>query len=197
MEKTSLTRFQDTDRIAKEIDAFARQLEEVRGAYDQYFNGLTREQPTKARAQVFEYVKKYSGMGLQNSRLRFKLQQTIAKYNSYVTLWDRILREIEEGRYKNDLFRLRLHAAKSEETKKKETKAEKPAPPDPLAPLFAQYLAAREKCGESNDGLSFDVFKKSFQAQMDKMKPQLAGKKVRVTVAVEGGKAKIKTTVKD
>ena len=191
---SSLTRFQDNDRIAKEIDDFARKLEELRTAYDQYFNGLTREQPIKAREAIFELVRKFSGVGLQNGRLRFKVQQTIAKYNTYATLWDRILREIEEGRYKNDLFRMRLHSQTSSgETKPVEKKP--PVPKDPLEPLFEQYIAVRRRCNETTEGLTFETFKKGFQSQMDQLKPKIAGKKVRVSVVAENGKAKIKTTI--
>lgn len=214
MSSSSLTRFQDSEKLARDIDTFARKLDELRLAYDQYFNGVSREEPTKQREEVFSYVRALSGVGLQNARLRFKLQQTIAKYNTYVTLWDRILREIEEGRYKRDLFRLRLHygnedpknpAGSAASTKSAEPKGKSPAEQadpsprptnDPFESLYSQFVLAKKACKEPTDGLSFETFKKGLVTQVQKIQSQLKGKKVKFQISTEGGKATIKLQAK-
>src|SRR6185436_104839 len=42
---------------------------------------------------------------IRNTGLRFKLEMTIQRYNTYQQYWQRIVREIENGTYQRDLGR--------------------------------------------------------------------------------------------
>ena len=42
---------------------------------------------------------------IRNTGMRFKLQTTIQRYNTYQQYWQRIVREIENGTYQRDLGR--------------------------------------------------------------------------------------------
>ncbi|MCB0309156.1 MAG: hypothetical protein KDD48_07275 [Bdellovibrionales bacterium] len=199
----SLTRFQDTEHLASDIETFAKRLDELRLAYDQYFNGVIREQPADLRAKVFAFVQKLSGQSLQNARLRFKLQQTIAKYNSYAILWDRTLREIEEGRHRRDLFRLKIKknphpsadSSTSTEQSKSTSNGASPAKNDPWSDLFSKFVASKKSCREPIEGLTLEAFKKTLTARIQTLGPQVKGKKVKFQVTTEDGKTRIKTLI--
>jgi uncharacterized SAM-binding protein YcdF (DUF218 family) len=49
-----------------------------------------------------------------NAALRFRTQSLHARYLAYERLWLRAAREREEGRYRRDLFKARLHARGAE-----------------------------------------------------------------------------------
>lgn len=180
------------------MDAFAKNLDSLRLAYEQYFIGIVREEPLKLRDEVLGQVRRYTSTMPQNARLRFKLQQIVAKYNAYVVLWDRTLREMEEGRFKRDVFRMKLHEKEKQRQVAEKKPLEKASPPsvkDPMELLFQQFLTVKKQCNESTEGLSFENFKQSLVNQVQKMQPQLQGKKLKFQVAAEAGKAKIKTFV--
>ena len=193
-----LTRFQDTEQINKDVDQLVQEIERLRFSYEQYFLGLERQEPTAKRKTVENLIKKWAGMPIQNPRTRFRYQQAVARTNSFRTYWDRVLREMAEGKYQRDVFRAKIHEQERQQTRAgvpgepKSTSAASPKPGDPMQILFDQYLTARQKCGEATQGLSLDAFRKTMTAQVDalKKKPGITG--VRFKVAVEDGKAKIK-----
>src|SRR3990172_1463391 len=106
----ALTQLQNTDAIDKEVDRLADELEKLRLAFEQYFLGLDKHEPVKLRETVVSLIRKYSGANIKNARTKFKYQQTVARYNTYTTYWDRVLRQIEDGLYERDVFKAKLHS---------------------------------------------------------------------------------------
>ena len=80
-------------------------LARLRALYEQYFQGIEKLEPTVARKDMdrsMEFLKKNLP---RNTALRFRTQQLSARYGTYLTYWQRITREIEEGTYKRDVLR--------------------------------------------------------------------------------------------
>ena len=180
-----LPQVQEKEAVTKDVDLLAKELETLRLSYDQYFLGLEKKPPTKQREKVIAIIRKYSGVVIQNVRAKFKFQQTIARYNTYTVLWDRVLREMEEGKYTRDVFRAKLHE-EERGIKSKPTKV------DPVAALFAQYIETRKKNNESTQGLSLNSFQKTLQTQIETIKSKTKASGVRFQVTTEEGKTKIK-----
>ena len=193
----ALTRLQDTEGIAKDIENLAKDLERLRLSYEQYFLGLEKEEPQKQRTDISALIRKYTGTHIQNARLKFKLDQSIAKYNSYCTYWNRILRDIEEGRHTRDLFRARLHEKEPPKTPAAQTPGPAKATPgseDPVNSLFKQYVDAKTKCNESTKGLTLEGFKKSLTQQLEIIKKKTNNAPVRFQVVTENGRAILRAT---
>jgi hypothetical protein len=191
---------QDGEAIAKDVDLLARELERLRLSYEQYFLGLEKDEPIKLKLTVTRLISKLSGAAVQNARLKFRVQQTIARFNTFSTYWNRILKDIEEGRHRRDVFRATIHE-KERFGKWKEEKAAGVAAKaseaaggasDPMAALFEQYVDARKQTNESLAGLTLDAFKKSMNSQLTALKQKVPAGNFRFQVAVEGGKTKIK-----
>jgi hypothetical protein len=105
----ALTRLQDPEQAAKDVERLAQDIEKLRSSYEQYFLGLEKREPSDLRAAVIGQIRKYASSPIQNARLKFRYQQSVARYNTYTTYWDRILREIEEGRYVREVFKAKIH----------------------------------------------------------------------------------------
>jgi hypothetical protein len=80
--------------------------------------------------------------------------------------------------------------------------AARPAPPPP-APLsdesqwqavFQEFLRAREQCGETVEGLTWDRFRQKLQKNKDSLVQKYACRTVRFQVYVKEGKAALKAT---
>lgn len=165
----ALTRFQNTEEILKDVKLLAAQLENLRKLYEQYFLGLIREEPAKLRAEVQALVNKHFGTPIQNASLKFQLQQCVSRYNTYSTYWDRILREMEEGTYKRDVFKTNLH----EKTRKEKTGPVKPVsseqdskPKDIYESLFNEYKELRKQLKQDVKNLSLDTFKTQLKSKI-------------------------------
>lgn len=80
-------------------------LARLRALYEQYFQGIEKMEPHVPRKDMdraLEFLKKNQP---RNTALRFRTQQLSARYGTYITYWQRIARQIEEGTFKRDLLR--------------------------------------------------------------------------------------------
>jgi hypothetical protein len=111
-----------TDQLADEASTLEEELEALKAKYEQYFLGLERREPVRWREEAKKKVLRLKGAFTRNTGLRFRLQSLHARFISYERLWLRSAREKEEGTYRRDVFKARLHA-----------KPEEAAPPQPAA----------------------------------------------------------------
>jgi hypothetical protein len=95
----------DGDEIARLIDELETRVERLRALYDQYFVGIERLEPLVLRKDVDRRLWVLRREQIRNTALRFKLETTIQRYNTYQQYWQRIVREIENGTYQRDLGR--------------------------------------------------------------------------------------------
>ncbi|MFH1263344.1 MAG: MXAN_5187 C-terminal domain-containing protein [Pseudomonadota bacterium] len=181
----------DSETIVKDVDLLTRELEKLKVSYDQYFLGFDKFEPIKARSTVSNLFRKISGAQVQNARLRFRIEQLVARHNSFSQYWNRILKEIEDGKYRRDIFRANLHDKERSQPKAKVV-SEIPKLQDPYEVLYNQYVNARKKCNESLAGLTLEAFRKSMSAQLQVLKQKTPQSSFKFQVAVEGGKTKIK-----
>jgi hypothetical protein len=87
-------------------------LDDLRLAHDLYFQGIERVPPDDQREKYKSDLRKAREEPNRNTALKFKLNQLWSKYQTYERLWLRVLREIEEGTYKRDKFKVALRKRK-------------------------------------------------------------------------------------
>jgi len=73
-------------------------LERLRSLYDQYFRGLEKLPPLVLKKEVENKIRVLSKIHMKNTALRFKLQVQIQKYTTFLAYWQRLIREMEEGK---------------------------------------------------------------------------------------------------
>ena len=121
----------EKEELEGECQQLEEELEELKAKYEQYFLGVERKEPLRRREEMRKRVLRVKEAFTRNTGLRFRLQSLHARYLSYERLWLRSAREKEEGTYRRDLFKARLHAHRGE-----------PAPPPPEKALAAKAAAA-------------------------------------------------------
>lgn len=87
------------------VDDLEPKIERLKSLYQQYFMGIEKIPPHVLRKDVERTIFRMRRSKLQNTRIRFKFQQLVQRYNTYDQYWGRILRQIEKGTYKRDLRR--------------------------------------------------------------------------------------------
>jgi hypothetical protein len=95
----------DPAEISQLIGELEERVERLRALYDQYFMGIERLEPLTLRKEVDRRLWALRREQIRNTGMRFKLETTIQRYNTYQQYWQRIVREIENGTYQRDLGR--------------------------------------------------------------------------------------------
>jgi hypothetical protein len=136
----------EKDELESETSKIEDELEELKARYDQYFLGIERREPNRARDELRKRVLRVKEAFTRNTGLKFRIQSLHARYLSYERLWLRSAKEKEEGTYHRDVFKARLHAARREELERRAAqKAGAPAAAAPAptpAPAPARPAAA-------------------------------------------------------
>ena len=180
------------DNIKGDIVQLEKKIDKLRVDYEQYFMRITKREPIILREEVDRLVRKLSGTVINNTGDKFKLNTILAKYNTLKTQWGKILRQIEEGVWLDK----RENVMGGGQRAVMNTPSMKPASApasggsDGDKAVFDAYVNARKQCGESTSGLSYDTFKKSMDAQREKVK-SAGAKDVEFKVTVQDGKSKI------
>jgi hypothetical protein len=167
-------------------------IAELQVLYEKYFLGIDRRPPDQERKRISDRMRILKGTLVKNTALKFRLHTLFAKLISFERMWDRTLREMEEGTYRRDVFKAKLHSKK---------KGGKPAPaPTPavhlsdekLRKLYDTYLVARQRTGEPVAGLTFDSVATRIRAQVPELLERHKAKNIEFKVVIKGGKAVLK-----
>jgi hypothetical protein len=85
-------------------------LDKLKSLYEQWFQGLERQEPRRAREEAERRIALFRKRPTRNTALRFRTQTLIQRFVTLTTHWNRVGREIEEGRYVRDVERARRRA---------------------------------------------------------------------------------------
>jgi hypothetical protein len=182
------------EKLAEELDRVDEDLTKLQVLYEKYFLGIDRKPPDKERTSVAKRLREMRTTFVKNTGLKFRINTLFAKLISYERMWDRTLREIEDGTYKRDVFKAKYRGGRKEEPKAKAV----PETPkielsdDKLRRLYDTYLVARQRTGEPTDGISFDAIATKIRAQVPVLMEKHKAKSVEFKVVIKGGKAVLK-----
>jgi len=208
----------DKDELAESVKTLEEELEALKARYEQYFLGIERREPIRWREELKRNVARVKGAFTRNAALRFRIQTLNARYLSYERLWLRGAREREEGTYRRDLFKARLHARANEERgQAADAAAAEPAEVKPsatpaprptstssstsapggvgeakLRALFEDYVAAKRRCNEDVSRLTYEAVAKSIAKQVPDLMARFKAKSVDFRVEVKDGRAVLK-----
>jgi hypothetical protein len=82
-------------------------MKRLKALYEQWFQGIERSEPQVARKDLERLFVILNREKPRNTAARFRLQQLVARYSIYTTLWGRVARQIEEGTYDRDLRKVK------------------------------------------------------------------------------------------
>jgi hypothetical protein len=173
--------------LEAELATFRNRLESLRVKYDRYFMGLERIPPEKIRSDLERDLRNSSLERSHKTAIKFQFNNVRQRMITYRRYWDRIMRMIEEGRFKREKSALQNMGA---------------PPPAPDAgggggggdkrerAVFESWKKAQKELGRKSD-VGFDRFQaklaKQKQAQMEKF----GWSDVNYSVRVKNGKVNL------
>lgn len=183
--------------IAEDIASLEKKLIQLKADYEQYFLGYQKLAPEKLKAEVDKLIKTLSSQRITNTALNFRLNAATAKYNSYKAYWDRTIREIEEGRYVRDIFKMKLHERMRQPAPPPQPTARPQAGPsdeDNIKRVYDELVKARKSTNEPVP--KFEAVAELIKKQAPAIKEKYKASSVDFKVVIEDGKAKLKAVPK-
>lgn len=177
--------------IAEDLLILENRLKELVIRYEQYFMGIEKREPDKLAEEIDKLVRRYATTPINNTMYKHRYNNLVARLNSYRQYWNRILRQIEEGRYSRDRFRAELHVvnqnnAKPVHQEQSDTKNNE------LERIYAELVEARRSCKLPIDGMTREQLAETLEKQRPLLAQKLGTSEIQFRVVVEGGKPKIK-----
>ena len=179
--------------VVEDLQLLDIKLKLLKNEYEQYFMGSRMREPSLLRGEVQKMVAYYANVPIRNTGYRFKFNNLRARFFAFRRHWDRILREIEEGRYERHLFKANLRERERTERPGSDRSGagEEAAKPEDV---FESYLTARESCGQSTSGITRKKLDTLMKKQSDQLRARSGCQEVKFRVVVEDGKAKLKVS---
>ncbi len=174
-----------------------QRIERLRADYDQYFMGQRKRAPLQEKTSVQFLIRRLSNQRVTNTRLNFRFQQLVAKFNSYNQKWERQMQAMEQGNMRRGAVRptSKPSSTPSPPAGGNQEKGQKPKGDEDLDKLYKDYIEARKSCNQ-NANVSREKMEDSIKKQIPKIREKHQGKDVKFKVVVENGEAKLKATVK-
>ncbi len=174
-----------------------KRLDDLRLQFEQYFMGSRKRVPEQEKTSLQFQLRKLSNQNIPNTKLRFRFQQLVSKFNSYNQYWMRNLQKIEAGTYKRP--KPEISSGTVDKVPGQKPPSQKKGPSKggeaEVDKLHKELMEARRQLNQSTN-----VSKEKLEQTIKKQKPALQekhkGKKVEFKVVVEDGKAKVKATLK-
>ena len=182
------------DDLKTMLDRLEADLVDLKQQYDLFFQGGRRGEPTKERKELEIRILALSRRSIINSSDQLRFSNLQGKYWSFVNLWARIVRDLEEGRLRRD----KTGGLTRQGTER--ISAGGPANPEPfdaghLDRVAQELLEARRSCGLAGDPSELAALRDTLQSRAKEISASAGGKKVEFRVSVEDGKPKVKATL--
>jgi hypothetical protein len=173
--------------IIKELDLITQNMRELEILYERYFAGQEKREPLKKREDLYKKLRRFANRRIIQTDLRYRYESLSARFFSYATHWDRILRLMDEGRYVRHLKRNSL-------TEPLTAPAEKRT--DDNEHVYQELLKAHQKCALNEPPPDRDKFTAFLARQRAALESKYAGQRLEFRVVTEDGKPKIKVRTK-
>src|SRR5688572_26426255 len=89
------------------LNEVENKLDRLKALYEQGFQGVERLEPQVPRKDLERRMQMLLREKPRNTALRFRYQMLVQRWTTYVTYWQRVSRQIEEGTYRRDVLKAR------------------------------------------------------------------------------------------
>lgn len=202
--------------LEAELVDIATRVEKLRVRYQGFFVGLEKLPPLFERDQLERQLRVSALNDVRKAIFKFRFQALIQRYRTMAVYWDRVMRELEEGRVTRESMRREAGYATgtAAERAQKDAQAaadraadnapgkpadrgttplpkplpEPPPPADPMQRLYTSYLSARQSLGISNEGVTEAAFRAGLEKQRQTQVQRLGVPDVTFSVVVKEGR---------
>jgi hypothetical protein len=198
--------------LREDLEHIENGIRKLKIQYELFFVGAEKIPPNKLREEVDRLVRKYSNMSFQRAADRFYFNNVLSRYNAYAELWNKQLKQREEGRLPSGRPALRsVGPAAGQEA----GPGRVPAPPASRAPagaatdpavrvsldsveesalqnLYNHLGAARARVGQGDALPAYEHFREQVRSQLQALRQKGVQGQVEFRVSVQDSKVSLK-----
>jgi hypothetical protein len=180
----------DSSAVDRALTLLEADLKQLETEYNMFFGGLAKHPPWEMRGRVEAMARRLDREELGNYGNRFRFSTIQSRLATFIRLWDRGLRALEEGR-PGPFARQRTSGVdvptRAEDRVLGVTTLHDPLhETDKLRELYDRLADARREAGQ--EGIPFQRFAELVQAKVSTMKEQ-GSREVAFRVAIKHGQA--------
>ena len=175
------------DTLEHELNRIEATIREIDQNYEKYFAGIERRPPEKLRDELGLQLRRLSNRYIPQTDLRYRYQMLATRFHSYCGNWERLMRQIEEGKFVRKLEKLRGGRTAPPAPRHEESTT----PIQSEAERISAEIAAIS--GKAPDRQKIATLLAEQRAQL---KSRFAGRDIEFLVVCEDGKPKLKARPK-
>ncbi len=165
-----------------ELAQFTERLEALRVRFDRYFMGIDRIPPLKDRTDLERDFRNSKLVKSPKTEIKFRFKGVRSRLTSEARRWDRIMRLIEEGKFKREKGALNSVGVRPATERKKARGSD-----DPDRQIYDSWREAQSQVGKSAN-VDFAKFRDKLKMQRDKHKAKYGWSDVNYSVKVKNGR---------
>jgi len=177
----------------EQLSRLEEDIRRLRIEFDIFFNGGAKRPPYDTKGRVETLLKRLGDDRTLTFAQRYRYNSLAARYNAFRDLWRRTMQGREEGR--DPASTARAHAKKDPKVQAEPVSVVCSDPHkeiEVVKSLYTSLLEAKQRCGESTDGLSFPKFQRLMAQKADGLKEKSGCERVRFSVCVKDGHVSFK-----
>jgi len=175
------------DTIEQELNRIEATIRLIDQNYEKYFAGIERRPPEKMRDDLGLELRRFANRYIPQTDLRYRYQMLATRFHSYCGNWERLMKQIEEGKFVRKLQQLRGGTTASPPSIKEESTT----PPQSEAERISAEIAAIS--GKTPDRQKIATLLAEQRALLNS---RFAGREIEFIVTCEDGKPKLKARPK-
>ena len=182
--------------IEEDLKVFESKLNTLKLDYERYFLGTRPREPLMARREIQKFVVVWANQPIQNTACRFKFNSVNSRYQALKRQWDSILRQMEAGTYKRDVFKanIRQRVENQPPPRKSVQRGGAISSANAGANLIDSYREAAQACGQNIRGVSAEKLQSVVDKQTATLREKMGCSDVSFRVVVQDGKVKLKAS---
>jgi hypothetical protein len=169
------------------LDRIEASIAEVRRQYDLFFQGVRRSEPSDKRREIEDAVRRVGQRKIVNSNDQFRFNNLQCRFYSYVNLWARMVRDLEEGRLSRDASGAVMRGTPP---------AGEPVDPAHIDRVIGELVEARRACGLPAGEEDLPSTRETLIARAREISGKSGGRKVEFRISVEEGKPKLTAVIR-
>ena len=167
-------------------------IRKLRVEFDIFFNGASKRPPYDTKGRVETLLKRLADDRTLTFAQRYRYNSLAARYTAFRDLWRRTMQGREEGRDPVSAARASVKHEPGSVPPVSFLCGDAHKEVGVVKDLYDSLFEAKQKCGESTDGLSFPQFHRLVASKSDALKERHQCDRVRFSVAVEDGHVSFK-----
>jgi hypothetical protein len=166
------------------LQAFSRRVEQLRINHERFFMGIDRIPPNPERQTLERDLRNSPLMRSRNTALRFQFNNVRQRLLSYARYWNRIMRLIEEGKFRRERTSLANSGAPAGVPMEAEESG------DRNRELYGKWQEAHSQSGTQSKA-TFESFAAKIEAQRQRQIQTKGWRDVDFDIRVEDGKVRL------